>query len=163
MCARARERASERVYVRVYICRGCCNINERIKIDTGEWAVGSRLICCKKFESQLGKTNKVAVRPEKTQISLGIRPVWSASSLCVFWVAKDPMILHADIEDSYQTGRMTRLIWVFAGCTFFVGFVMRRLICNLGESNERARFGVLLASLRSFFASCFIYIWAATW
>ena len=28
------------------------------------------------------KTNKVTVRPAKTQISLGIRPVWSESSLC---------------------------------------------------------------------------------
>ena len=28
------------------------------------------------------KTNKMAVRPAKTQISLGIRSVWSESSLC---------------------------------------------------------------------------------
>ena len=28
--------------------------------------------------------------PAKTQISLGIRPVWSESSLCAQWVAKDP-------------------------------------------------------------------------
>ena len=28
------------------------------------------------------KTNKVIVRPAKTQISLSIRPVWSESSLC---------------------------------------------------------------------------------
>ena len=32
--------------------------------------------------SQYDKTNKVTVRPAKTQISLGIRPVWSESSLC---------------------------------------------------------------------------------
>ena len=57
------------------------------------------------------------------------------------------MLLHADSEDSDQTGRMTRLTLVFAGRTdHFVGCVMRRLICNLGESNERARFCVLLAS-----------------
>ena len=50
-----------------------------------------------------------------------------------------------------QTGRMTRLIWVFSGYTgHFVGFVMHRLICNLGESNERARFSVRLGSLGSF-------------
>ena len=65
------------------------------------------------------------------------------------------MILHADSEDSDQTGRMTRLTRVFAGRTdHFVGFVMRRLICNLGVSNERARFCVLLASLRS---CCFFF------
>ena len=34
------------------------------------------------FEQQHDKTNKVSVRPAKTQISLGIRPVWSESSLC---------------------------------------------------------------------------------
>ena len=30
------------------------------------------------------------MRPATTQISLGIRPVWSESSLCTQWVAKDP-------------------------------------------------------------------------
>ena len=46
------------------------------------------------------------VRPAKTQISLGIRPVWSESSLWLQWVAKDPSFLHADSEDSDQTGRI---------------------------------------------------------
>ena len=36
------------------------------------------------------------MRPAKAQISLGIRPVWSVSSLCAQWVAKDPSFLHAD-------------------------------------------------------------------
>ena len=45
----------------------------------------------------------MSVRPVKTQISLGIRPVWSESSLCSQWVAKDPSFLHADSEDSDQT------------------------------------------------------------
>ena len=75
------------------------------------------------------KTNKMIVRPVKTQISLGMRPVWSESSLCAQWVAKDPYFLHADSENSDQTGRMPRLTWVFAGRTcHLVGFVMRRLI-----------------------------------
>ena len=52
-----------------------------------------------------------------TQWSLGIRPVWSEPLLCAEWVAKDPSFLHANSEDSDQTGRMPRLIWVFAGCT----------------------------------------------
>ena len=60
------------------------------------------------------KTNNVVVRPAKTQISLGIRP---ESSLCTQRVDKDPSFLHADSEDSDQTGRMPRLIWVFAGRT----------------------------------------------
>ena len=33
------------------------------------------------------------------------------------WIAKDPRFLHAASEDSDQTGRMPRLIWVFAGRT----------------------------------------------
>ena len=44
-----------------------------------------------------------------------IHPVWSESSLYVQLVAKHPTFLYADSEDSDQTGRMPRLIWVFAG------------------------------------------------
>ena len=69
------------------------------------------------YELRHDKTNNMSVRPAKTQISLGIRPVWSESSLCAEWVAKDPSFIHADSEDSDQTGRMPRLIWVFAGRT----------------------------------------------
>ena len=74
------------------------------------------------------KPTKWPVRPLKTQISLGICPVWSESSLCAQEVVKGPMFIHADSKDSDQTGRMPRLIWVFARHTgHFVGFVMRRL------------------------------------
>ena len=94
------------------------------------------------FEPQHDKTNKVAVHPAKTQISLGICPVWSESSLSA-WRKLGPLATQwAHSEDSDQTGRMPRLIWVFAGCTVillvlswglrlahshFVGFVMRWL------------------------------------
>ena len=49
-----------------------------------------------------------------------LRSAWASaksdqSSLCAQWVAKDPMLLLADSEDSDQTRRMPRLIWVFAG------------------------------------------------
>ena len=72
------------------------------------------------FEPRHDKTNKVTVRPAKTQISMGIRLVWSVSSLCALWVAKDPSFLHADSEDSDQTGRMPRMIWIFAGRTLIL-------------------------------------------
>ena len=68
--------------------------------------VGVLSIMTVAYEPQLDKTNKMTVRPAKTQISLGIRPVWSESSLCAQLVAKDPLFLHADSEDSDQTGRM---------------------------------------------------------
>ena len=53
----------------------------------------------------------------KTQISMGIRPFWSESLLCAQWVAKGSVLLQADSEDSDHTGRMRRLIRVFAGRT----------------------------------------------
>ena len=49
-----------------------------------------------------------------------IRPVWSETSLCAQWVAKDPRFLHVDSEDSDQTGWMPRLIWVFAWSTLIL-------------------------------------------
>ena len=74
------------------------------------------------------KTNKWHVRPAKPQISLGIRPVCSVSSLSA-WRKLGSLASHwAQSEDSDQTGRMLRLIWVFARrtCHFF-GFIRRRL------------------------------------
>ena len=52
------------------------------------------------------KPTKWHMHLAKTQISLGIRPVWSESWLCAQWVAKDPSFLHTDSEDSDRTGRM---------------------------------------------------------
>ena len=62
----------------------------------------------------------MSVRPAKTQISLGIHPVWSVSSLCAQWVAKDPSFLHAESEYSDQTGWMPRLIWAFGRRTLIL-------------------------------------------
>ena len=45
------------------------------------------------------KPTKWHVRPAKTQVSLGIRPVWSVSSSCAQLVAKDLSFLHADSEN----------------------------------------------------------------
>ena len=58
------------------------------------------------------------MRRSKTQISLGIRPVWSESSLSA-WRKPGSLATHwANSEDSDQTGRMPSLIWVFAGRTW---------------------------------------------
>ena len=62
------------------------------------------------YEPRYDKTNNVAVRPAKTQISLGIHPVWSESSLCAQMVAKDPSFLHADSKDSDQTTGAWRFV-----------------------------------------------------
>ena len=63
------------------------------------------------------KPTKWALCPAKTQISLGIRPVWSESSLSA-WRKLGSLAtqwVHSEVSD--QTGQMPRLIWVFAGCT----------------------------------------------
>ena len=74
----------------------------------------------KQIEPRHVKSRKMSVNPARTQISLGIRPVWSEPSLCAQCVAKNPSFLHADSEDSDQTGRMPRLIWVFARRTLIL-------------------------------------------
>ena len=71
------------------------------------------------------KPTKWHVRPAKTQINLGIRPVWSESPLSA-WRKIGPLTTYwAHSEDSDQTGRMPRQIWVIAGRTcHLVGFVI---------------------------------------
>ena len=91
------------------------------------------------FEPRHDKTNKVSVRPAKTQISLGIHPVWSVFAVCM----KKAKVL------SYPLSAQRRLWsdWVDAQAdlslclahTYFVGFVMSQLIfffclCQLQSS-----------------------------
>ena len=63
-------------------------------------------LCQKAFEPRHHKTNKLSVRPAKTQISLGIRPVWSESSLSAWWNLGSLATHWVHSEDSDQTGRM---------------------------------------------------------
>ena len=56
------------------------------------------------------KPTKWHVRPAKTQTSLGIRLVWSESSLSAWRKLGSLATLWANSEDSDQTGRMPRLI-----------------------------------------------------
>ena len=90
--------------------------------------------CCKfmyvfVYEPRHDKTNKVTVHPAKTQISLGIRPVWSESSLSAWRKAVSLATHWAHSEDSDQTGTDAQadlsLRWAH---TQFVGYVMSRLI-----------------------------------
>ena len=74
----------------------------------------------KSIEPRHDKTNKVTVRPAKTQISLGICPGWSESSLSAWRNLGSLATNWAHSEDSDQTGRMPRLIWVFAGRTLIL-------------------------------------------
>ena len=55
--------------------------------------------------SRIKNQNKWHVRPVKTQISLGIQPVWSESWLCALRIAKDPRFLHVDSKTLIRLGR----------------------------------------------------------
>ena len=57
------------------------------------------------------------VRLTRTQISLRIRAVWSESSLSARRNCASLAIQNVPSEDSDQTARMRRLIWIFAGRT----------------------------------------------
>ena len=80
------------------------------------------------FSHLMAKPTKWPVRPAKTQISLGICPVWSESLLCAQLVAMDP--------NSSGGQQRLRSDWANAQADLslrwthmpFVGFVMRWLI-----------------------------------
>ena len=58
-----------------------------------------------------------SMSPKKTQISLRNRAVWSDSSLSARRNFASLAFQNAPSEDSDQTARMRRLIWIFAGRT----------------------------------------------
>ena len=60
------------------------------------------------------------------------------------WVAYGPILLQVDSADSDQTGRMPRLIWVFAGRTdHFVGFVMPWLYFHIETTSENIVYDIV--------------------
>ena len=95
---------------------------KHIKLEIKVWFLDVHLILLIQEQAALchlsrlmTKPTKWHVRPAKTQISLGIRPVCSESSLSAWWKL-GPLATHwAHRKDSDQTGRMPRLI--FAGRT----------------------------------------------
>ena len=93
----------------------------------------SFMVCFSKINCLMTKPSKWHVHPAKTQISLGIRPVWSESSLMWDW---------ADAQTDLSL-RMAH--------SRFVGFVMRRLKCCTGLSTaSRPIMNVRFYSLPSF-------------
>ena len=73
----------------------------------------------------------MSVRPAKTQISLGICPVWSESSLGAQWVTKDPSFLYVDSEDWSDWADAQADLSLHWAHTHFVGFVMSWLMSKL--------------------------------
>ena len=67
------------------------------------------------------KPIKRHVCPVKTQIGLGICPVWSVFAVRMKKLGS--LVTHwAHSKESDQTGWMPRLIWVFTGCTVIFWF-----------------------------------------
>ena len=62
----------------------------------------------KRNEPAHDKTNKMACASREDSACVSIQS--DQSLLCAQWVAKDPSYLHADSEDSDQSGQMPRLI-----------------------------------------------------
>ena len=75
-------------------------------------------------EPRHDKTNKMSVRPAKTQISLGIRPAWSVSSLSA-WRNLGSLATHwAHIEDWSDLADAQADLSLRWAHTHFIGFVM---------------------------------------
>ena len=86
----------------------------------------------KVFQPQHDKTNKVTVRPVKTQINLGARPVWSESSLITRKKLVSLATHWAHSEDWSDWANAQADLSLRLAHTHFVGFVTSRLICNSG-------------------------------
>ena len=84
-------------------------------------------ITMRKLSHLMTKPTKWNVRPAKTPISLGIRPVWSESSLSA-WRNLGSLATHwahsEDWSDWVDAQADLSLCWALS---HFVGFVMRRL------------------------------------
>ena len=92
------------------------------------------------------ETNTNEPRHDKTN-KMSVRPVWSESLLCTHWVAKDPNFLHADSENSDQTGH-PRLIWVSPGRRLIL------LVLSWGGSNQYSHDGTKENNCMNFPALC---------
>ena len=93
------------------------------------------------------------VCPTMTQISLRIRAVWLESSLSAWRHFASLTIQNATSEDSDQTARMRRLIWIFAGRTCpEVRFLMSRLIACKSMYCMLAHHDVILVMNQRYFS-----------
>ena len=99
----------------------------------------------KSYEPPPDKTNKMTCGPSKTQISLGIRPVWSESSLYTQWIAKDHAFLMRTVKTLIRLGGCKQC--GHGGCPGWSessldarDFVMHRLILFKFYMNYRTYF-----------------------
>ena len=110
--------------------RGCSLEAYNIYLDTSlfENYVSHCIFAAYNMSQRMTKHIIWSLWPAKTQISLCISPVWQGFLSILLWIDWRMWKAHAISEDSDQTARMRRLIWVFAGRTsLIVGFTVAQL------------------------------------
>ena len=94
-----------------------------------------------KFEPRHDKTNKMTVRPAKTQISLCARPVWSVFAVRMkkAWVLSYPLSAQRRLWSDWAHAQVDlSLHWAH---TQFVGFLMSRLKYQANEIPHKREHG----------------------
>ena len=96
------------------------------------WKARPGQACTSAYDPPHDKTNKMACAPIKDSISLGIRTVWSESSLST-WRKLGSLATHWVHSEDWSDWVDAQADLSFAGCTcHFVGFVMRWLLSSPG-------------------------------
>ena len=108
------------------MCRVVWHLTVSVVCTLFSWASSLPFCHAKEVSCLMTKPTKWHVCPAKTD-----KPGHPPSLISVItvsmkktWVLSYPLSTQRRL---IRLGRMPRLIWVFAGCTVFVGFVMRRL------------------------------------
>ena len=123
-----------------------------IKTDSNSWLVHTGL----QFEPRHDKTNKMNVHPAKTQISLGIRPVWSVFAVRIkkAWVLSYPLSaqrrLWSDWADALADLSLRR------AHSHLLGFVMSRLMLSIKTASYSQFMGIWLTDLYATYATQFL-------
>ena len=116
------------------------------------WGTTHLLSCSN--EPRHDKTDKMSVRPAKIQISLGIRPVWSESSLSA-WRKLGSLATHwAHSEDSSVWADAQADLSLRWAQSHFVGFVMSRFKYCTRSTFIR----IIIAKNRKYHCNC---LWKA--
>ena len=93
------------------------------------------------------KKKKNECAPSEDSISMGIHLIWSESSLCAQWVAKDPSFLHADREDWSDWAEFPGWSESSLGAHSFCWFCHVAAMNNLTSWDDTETHFVILCSL----------------
>ena len=107
----------------------CCFLT--FYINTSSSFMTDRVVSPSGTEPHRDTTTKWHVRPAKIRVSLDIHPVWLGSSLCTYWVAKNPSFLQATAKTLLSLGGCAGWSESLLGAhAILLVFVMMRLISS---------------------------------